>query len=57
MKQRFDIQFVVIENLLLLSDYAEDTDIFARERSGSASERVDGTGTTQTLKIVLAAGL
>lgn len=57
MKQRFDIQFVVIENLLLFSDYAEDTDTFARERSGSASERVDGTGTTQTLKIVLAAGL
>jgi hypothetical protein len=33
------------------------TDKIARERSGLPPKRVDGTGATQTLKLVLAAGL
>jgi hypothetical protein len=57
MKQSFDIEFLVIEKLLLFQDCGKHNGHMARERSGLPPERVDSTGATQPLKLVLAAGL
>jgi hypothetical protein len=57
MKQSFDIEFLVIEKLLLFQDCGKHNGHIARERSGLPPECVDSTGATQPLKLVLAAGL
>jgi hypothetical protein len=57
MKQSFDIEFLVIEKLLLFQDCGKHNGHIARERSGLPPECVDSTSATQPLKLVLAAGL